>query len=179
MPFYSLNKHTPKLVGSGHFIAPNASIIGNVTLMENVSVWFNVVLRGDNDNIIIGANSNIQDGSVCHVDPNMPLIIGENVTCGHKVILHGCTVGNNCLVGMNAVLMDNVEVGNNCIIGANTLLTEGTKIPDNSLVLGSPGKVVKTLSDAQREFLPQAAKNYVANGKKFNESLQLTEPDYE
>ena len=175
MPLYKLAEHSPNLVGGGHFIAPNASIIGNVTLMENVSIWFNVVLRGDNDKIVIGANSNIQDGSVCHVDPGVPLIVGENVTCGHKVILHGCTVGNNCLVGMNAVLMDNVVIGDNCIIGANTLLTEGTVIPENSLVLGSPGKVVKTLSAKQLAFLPQAAKNYVANAEKFNQQLRLVE----
>lgn len=175
MPLYSLAENSPRLLGEGHFIAPNASIIGNVTLMENVSIWFNVVLRADNDKIVVGVNSNIQDGSVCHVDPGVPLIIGENVTCGHKVILHGCTVGNNCLVGMNAVLMDNVKVGNNCIIGANSLLTEGMVIPDNSLVLGSPAKVVKTLSAEQLAFLPQAAKNYVANAEKFNQQLQLIE----
>ena len=128
---YTLDQHRVKTVGDNFYIAPNATVLGQVELGEDVSVWFGAVIRGDVEKIIIGKGSNIQDLSVLHVDPGSPIIIGENVTVGHKVMLHGCTIGANSLIGINSVILNNVEIGNNCLIGANTLLTEGTKIPDN------------------------------------------------
>ena len=144
---YTLDQHKVKTAGDNFYIAPNATVLGQVELGEDVSVWFGAVIRGDVEKIIIGKGSNIQDLSVLHVDPGSPIIIGENVTVGHKVMLHGCTIGNNSLIGINSVILNNVEIGNNCLIGANTLLTEGTKIPDNSLVMGSPGKVKKEVDE--------------------------------
>ena len=144
---YTLDQHSVKTAGDNFYIAPNATVLGQVELGEDVSVWFGAVIRGDVEKIIIGKGSNIQDLSVLHVDPGSPIIIGENVTVGHKVMLHGCTIGNNSLIGINSVILNNVEIGNNCLIGANTLLTEGTKIPDNSLVMGSPGKVKKEVDE--------------------------------
>ena len=144
---YTLDQHKVKTVGDNFYIAPNATVLGQVELGKGVSVWFGAVIRGDVEKIIIGKGSNVQDLSVLHVDPGSPIIIGENVTVGHKVMLHGCTIGNNSLIGINSVILNNVEIGNNCLIGANTLLTEGTKIPDNSLVMGSPGKVKKEVDE--------------------------------
>ena len=144
---YTLEQHKVKTEGDNFYIAPNATVLGQVELGEDVSVWFGAIIRGDVEKIIIGKGSNIQDLSVLHVDPGSPIIIGENVTVGHKVMLHGCTIGNNSLIGINSVILNNVEIGNNCLIGANTLLTEGTKIPDNSLVMGSPGKVKKEVDE--------------------------------
>ena len=144
---YTLDQHKVKTAGDNFYIAPNATVLGQVELGEDVSVWFGAVIRGDVEKIIIGKGSNIQDLSVLHVDPGSPIIIGENVTVGHKVMLHGCTIGNNSLIGINSVILNNVEIGNNCLIGANTLLTEGTKIPDNSLVMGYPGKVKKEVDE--------------------------------
>ena len=144
---YTLDQHKVKTAGDNFYIAPNATVLGQVELGEDVSVWFGAVIRGDVEKIIIGKGSNIQDLSVLHVDPGSPIIIGENVTVGHKVMLHGCTIGNNSLIGINSVILNNVEIGKNCLIGANTLLTEGTKIPDNSLVMGSPGKVKKEVDE--------------------------------
>ena len=144
---YTLDQHKVKTAGDNFYIAPNATVLGQVELGEDVSVWFGAVIRGDVEKIIIGKGSNIQDLSVLHVDPGSPIIIGENVTVGHKVMLHGCTIGNNSLIGINSVILNNVEIGNNCLIGANTLLTEGIKIPDNSLVMGSPGKIKKEVDE--------------------------------
>ena len=149
---YTLDQHSVKTAGDNFYIAPNATVLGQVELGEDVSVWFGAVIRGDVEKIIHCKGSNIQDLSVLHVDPGSPIIIGENVTVGHKVMLHGCTIGNNSLIGINSVILNNVEIGNNCLIGANTLLTEGTKIPDNSLVMGSPGKVKKEVDENLKLF---------------------------
>ena len=154
---YTLDQHSVKTAGDNFYIAPNATVLGQVELGEDVSVWFGAVIRGDVEKIIIGKGSNIQDLSVLHVDPGSPIIIGENVTVGHKVMLHGCTIGNNSLIGINSVILNNVEIGNNCLIGANTLLTEGTKIPDNSLVMGSPGKVKKEVDENLKIILKGSA----------------------
>ena len=136
-------------VEEGVWVAENAVVVGNVLLKENSSVWFNAVIRGDNDLITIGEGANIQDGSVLHSDPGSPLTVGANVTIGHKVMLHGCDIGEGSLVGINSVVLNNARIGKNCIIGAYALITEGKEIPDNSLVMGSPGKVVKTMTDDQ------------------------------
>jgi carbonic anhydrase/acetyltransferase-like protein (isoleucine patch superfamily) len=169
---YTLDQHRVKTVGDNFYVAPNATVIGQVELGEDVSVWFGAVIRGDVEKIIIGKGSNIQDLSVLHVDSGSPIIIGENVTVGHKVMLHGCTIGNNSLIGINSVILNNVEIGNNCLIGANTLLTEGTKIPDNSLVMGSPGKVKKEVDENLKIILKGSAEHYAENGKRFKSGLK-------
>ena len=169
---YTLDQHSVKTAGDNFYIAPNATVLGQVELGEDVSVWFGAVIRGDVEKIIIGKGSNIQDLSVLHVDPGSPIIIGENVTVGHKVMLHGCTIGNNSLIGINSVILNNVEIGNNCLIGANTLLTEGTKIPDNSLVMGSPGKVKKEVDENLKIILKGSAEHYVENAKRFKSGLK-------
>jgi carbonic anhydrase/acetyltransferase-like protein (isoleucine patch superfamily) len=172
---YSLGDKRVKLVGSGHFIAPNATLIGDVTLQENASVWFNCVLRGDADHIEIGAGSNIQDGSVLHVDPGFPLTVGANVTVGHNAMLHGCTIGDGSLVGINTVVLNGAKVGKGCLIGANALVTERMEIPDGSLVLGSPAKIKSQLSAEQQQGLRHSAEHYVHNGHRYNTQLKEQE----
>lgn len=157
---HTLNKLTPSLAANS-FVAPGAHVIGDVTLGPDVSVWFCAVLRGDNAPIIIGAGSNIQDGAVLHVDPGMPLTVGERVTVGHQAMLHGCTVADGSLIGMGAVVLNGAEIGRHCLIGAKALVTENTKIPDGSLFLGSPGKVVRTLSEEQIAGMQAGAQNYI------------------
>lgn len=168
---YQLENRTPELHGQRHFIAPNASIIGSVILQDNVSIWFNAVLRGDNEPIRIGANSNIQDGAVLHTDPGAPLTVGDNVTVGHMVTLHGCTIGDGCLIGIKSVILNHAVIGRNCLIGANTLVTEGKVIPDNSLVMGSPGKVVRTLNEDEIAAIHANTAHYVDNLNRYQTSL--------
>ncbi len=168
---YQLDKTRVRATGS-YFVAHNAVVVGNVLLKANASVWFNAVLRGDAELITIGENSNVQDGSVLHTDPGYPLEIGANVTIGHKVMLHGCRIGDNSLVGINAVVLNGAKIGRNCLIGANALITEGKEIPDNSMVMGSPGKVVRQLTDAQVAGLTMSAKHYVQNGQRFAAGMQ-------
>lgn len=153
------------------FVAPGAHVIGNVRLLENASVWFNSVLRGDCDQITIGPDSNIQDGSVLHTDEGFPLTIGKGVTVGHKVMLHGCEIGDYSLIGINAVILNGAKIGKHCVIGANALITEGMEVPDGSLVVGSPGKVLKPLSDKQKSLLEMSAAHYVHNAKRFMKDL--------
>ncbi|MDO9178024.1 MAG: gamma carbonic anhydrase family protein [Agitococcus sp.] len=160
------------LTKGDHWIADNATIVGSVVLENNVSVWFNVVIRADNDTITIGENSNIQDGSVLHTDTGVPLTIGANVTVGHKVMLHGCSIGDNTLIGINAVVLNHAKIGKNCIIGANALITERQEIPDNSLVMGSPAKVLKMVSEGQAQMLQFSALHYVENFKRYQEQLK-------
>ncbi len=161
--------------GDNCWIAENATVIGSVELGNNVSIWFNCVLRADNDVIRIGDDSNIQDGSVLHIDPGTPLTIGKGVTVGHKVMLHGCEIGDYSLIGINAVVLNRVKIGKHCIIGANALVPEGMEIPDGSLVLGSPAKIVKPISDGQRMMLQMSAMHYVENGKRYSKELKVDE----
>ena len=168
---YSLGERIPELRGKQHFIADNASVIGSVILENNVSVWFNAVLRGDNEPIHIGANSNIQDGSVLHTDPGAPLTVAANVTVGHQVTLHGCTIGEGSLIGIKAVILNHSVIGKNCLIGANTLITEGKIIPDNSLVVGSPGKVLRTLTEAEIVVLHANTAYYVELMARYADGL--------
>jgi len=154
------------------FIADNATVIGSVVLEANASVWFNAVLRADNDVITIGENSNIQDGSVLHADIGIPLTVGRNVTVGHKVMLHGCTIGDGSLIGINAVILNGAKIGRYCMIGANALIPEGKEIPDFSVVMGSPGKVVKEVSDAQKVMMEMGALHYVENFKRYQRELK-------
>ena len=153
------------------WVAPNAVVIGDVSLKKNASVWFGSVLRGDNDPIILGENSNIQDNSVCHTDDGMPLIIGDNVTVGHKVILHSCTVGDNSLIGMGSTVLNKAKIGNNCLVGANALVTEGKEFPDNSLIVGSPAKVKRELTDMEKKIIELSALHYVENMKRYRSDL--------
>ena len=169
---YKLGDRRVELRGEGQWIAPNATVIGSVVLGENVSVWFGAVIRGDNDLIEIGDNSNVQENSVLHVDPGVPMKIGKGVTVGHKVMLHGCTIGDNSLIGINAVVLNKARIGNNCIIGAHALVPEGMEIPDNSLVMGAPGKVVKQLTPEQVALIKASAQGYVANWKRFEAGLK-------
>ena len=169
---YQLEERRVRAEGA-YFVADSAVVLGSVVLHEGASVWFNAVLRGDADVITVGPGSNVQDGSVLHTDPGYPLTIGANVTVGHKVMLHGCTIGDNSLIGINAVVLNGAKIGRNCIIGANALITEGKEIPDNSMVLGSPGKVVKTLDEQAVAGLKASAAHYVANGQRFAAGLNI------
>ena len=164
---YSLGEKHVTLLGEGHFIAPNAAVIGEVTLHENVSIWFSCVLRGDTERIEVGAGSNIQDGTVMHADQGFPMVVGKNVTVGHNAMLHGCTIGDGSLVGINAVVLNGAKVGKGCLIGANALVTEGMEIPDGSLVLGSPAKVRSSLSKEMQLALMHNADHYVGNGQRY------------
>ncbi|TNE36799.1 MAG: gamma carbonic anhydrase family protein [Alphaproteobacteria bacterium] len=173
MALYSLGERVPQVPEEGNFwIAPNAHVMGNVILAQDVSIWWGTVLRGDNDPITIGARSNIQDNSVLHTDDGCPLTIGEGVTVGHKAMLHGCSIGDNTLIGIGATVLNNAKIGKNCLIGAHALVTEGKEIPDNSMVLGAPGKVAKSLGPDFEKVLAQSAEVYVANYKRFKESLK-------
>ncbi len=167
---YSLGNKKVDIKGD-YFIAHNATVIGSVVLENNVSIWFNVVVRGDNDLITIGEDSNIQDGSVLHTDPGIQLTIGERVTVGHMVMLHGCTIGDGSLIGIKSVVLNNAVIGSNCIVGANTLIPEGKEIPDGSLVLGSPGRVVRALREDEIAALPEFAEHYVGNSLRFRRDL--------
>ena len=158
-----------KIQNSGdNWVAPNANVIGDVTLEKNTSIWFNATLRGDIENIYVGEGSNIQDGSVLHTDPGYPLKIGKNVTVGHLVMLHGCTIGDNSLIGIGAVILNNAKIGNNCVIGAKSLITENKEIPDNSLVVGSPGRVIRKVTDEEVKAIKENAIRYQENWKKYS-----------
>lgn len=172
MALYDFDGVRPQTPQSGNYwVAENATVLGNVILEENASVWFNAVLRGDNDPITIGENSNVQDGSVLHTDIGCPLVIGKDVTIGHMVMLHGCTIGDESLIGIGATVLNRAVIGKNCIIGAHALIPEGKVIPDNSLVMGAPGKIVKQLSEPQVMMIKGSAKVYVDNWKRFKTGL--------
>ena len=173
MPVYAIGDRKPILPAEGEYwIAPNAEVMGNVKLEKNASVWFGAVLRGGNELITIGENSNVQDGSVLHTDPGSPLTIERDVTIGHMVMLHGCTIGAGSLVGIGSIILNNAKIGKGCLIGANTLIAEGKEIPDYSMVLGSPGKIVRTLEKEMSEALRLSADHYVENWKKYAAGLK-------
>lgn len=169
---YKLEDREVQLLGGPHFIAPNATLIGSVVLHPNASVWFGVVMRGDNDPIIIGEDSNVQDGSVLHTDAGFPLEVGRGVTIGHKAMLHGCTVGDYSLIGINAVILNGAKIGKYCLIGANSLIPERMEIPDGSLVVGSPGRIKRQLTDAEKKMLEASAAHYVHNAQRYLKSLR-------
>jgi len=173
MNVYGLGDKKPQLPPQGEYwIAPTATVIGDVILQPGASIWFGAVIRGDNDPITIGRDTNIQDGSVLHSDPGEPLTIGAGVTVGHMVMLHSCEIGDNTLIGIGSVILNNVKIGRNCIIGAKTLLTEGKQIPDNSLVMGAPGKIVRQVSEQEAKFLTLQAQHYVQNAARYRKALQ-------
>ena len=177
MAVYNLGNVTPQLPSDDEYwIAPTAAVMGNVILKKNSSIWWGAVLRGDNDPIVVGEGSNIQDGSICHTDHGSPLTIGANVTVGHMVMLHGCEIGDYSLIGIGSVILNGVKIGRNCLIGANTLIPEGKVIPDRALVVGSPGRVIRTLSDTEVENLVVNAHNYVDNARLYADRLCALEP---
>ena len=174
MTVYSLGAARPALPVSGEYwIAPTAAVMGNVILKTNASIWWGAVVRGDNDPIVIGENSNVQDGSVLHTDHGAPLTIGSNVTIGHMVMLHGCTIGDGSLIGIGAIVLNGAKIGRNCLIGAGALITEGKEIPDNSMVMGAPGKVVREIGEQHAIVLRASALHYVENWKRYARELAL------
>ena len=171
MALYELDGVAPRLA-DGAWVADSAQVIGRVVLGENASVWFGAVLRGDNEALTIGRDTNVQDGSVLHSDMGSPLTLGEGVTVGHQVMLHGCTVGDNSLIGIQAVILNNARIGRNSIVGAGAVVTEGKEFPDNSLIIGAPAKVVRTLDEAAVAKLRQSALHYVENGRRYAKGLR-------
>lgn len=168
MALYELDGITPVTPLPGRFwVAPNAVVLGNVTLAEDASVWFGAVLRGDNEPIRIGARSNIQDGCVLHTDPGFPLSVGEDCVVGHMVMLHGCTIGDKTLIGIGSIVLNGAKIGSGCVIGANTLIPEGKDIPDRSMVIGSPGKIVRQLTDEDVAHFSSGAQRYVQNWQRY------------
>ena len=163
---YDFEKNVPE-IDPDACVAPNASIIGKVKLEKNSSIWFNAVLRGDIELITIGENSNIQDGSVLHTDPGYPLSVGKGVTVGHMVMLHGCQISNDTLIGIGSIILNNAKIGKNCIIGANSLITENKIIPDNSLVVGSPGRVLRKVTEEEIKAIIDNGQHYVNTSKKY------------
>jgi len=172
MPLYSIGERKPRLIGSHHYVAHDATLVGDITLENDVNVWFQVVIRAENDRVHIGEGCNIQDGSVLHVDPGYPLALARHVSIGHKVMLHGCSVGEGSLIGINSVIMNGAKIGRGTLIGANTLIPEGKEIPDGVLVLGSPGKIVRELRQEDRDYLLKIATGYVERSKLYKKNLQ-------
>ncbi|WP_417308368.1 gamma carbonic anhydrase family protein [Devosia sp.] len=173
MPIYALDGVAPQLAADANFIAPDAVVIGAVTLARDASIWFGAMLRGDNERITVGEGTNIQDQCMLHTDIGYPLTIGPGCTIGHKAMLHGCTIGENSLVGMSATVLNGAVIGSNCLIGAGALVTEGKQIPDNSLVVGMPARVVRTLTDDEIAGLKRSAEHYVANGRRYIAGLSV------
>ncbi len=172
MAVYELDGLKPQL-GRDVWVADSADVIGNVALADGASVWFDAVIRGDNiEAIRIGARSNVQDGCVLHADPGKPLVVGDDVTVGHKVMLHGCTIGDGSLIGIGAIVLNGAKIGKGCLVGAGSLVTEGKEFPDGSMIMGSPAKVVRALSPQQSQGLLDAAAHYVANAKRYRLGLK-------
>ena len=171
MAIYQLDDKTPQIADSA-WVADNAEVMGDVRLGENVSIWFNTTLRGDNDPITIGDGTNIQDGSVLHTDEGVPLTIGRNVTVGHMVMLHGCSIGDESLIGIGAIVLNGAKIGRNCLVGAGALVTEGKEFPDGSMIIGSPAKVVRQLTLEQIEGLRYSAQHYIDNARRYKQGLK-------
>ena len=164
---YSLGEKRLTTDGDNFWIADNAIVIGDVVMKKNSSIWYNCVIRGDNDPITIGENSQVQDGSVIHADPGIPCTLGDNVSIGHMVMLHGCQISDDTLIGIGSIILNNAKIGKNCIIGANSLITENKIIPDNSLVVGSPGRVLRKVTEEEIKAIHENAKHYVDGSKKY------------
>jgi carbonic anhydrase/acetyltransferase-like protein (isoleucine patch superfamily) len=173
---YQYEDYVP-IIGEEVFIAESADVMGNVELGDRVGVWFNAVIRGDVDSITVGDGSNVQDNVVLHTDPGFPLVIGRNVTIGHCAMVHGCTIDDNTLIGINAVVLSGAEIGKNCLIGANALVSEGMIIPDNSMVVGTPARVIREVDDEMVKMLQQSADNYVNKAVSFRTKLKAISPD--
>jgi len=171
MSIYQLGDHAPEIDASS-FVADSATLVGKVTLQANTSVWFGATLRGDNERITIGENSNVQEGTVMHTDMGYPLTVGKNVTIGHQAMLHGCTIGDGALIGIQAVILNGAKIGAGCLVGAGALVTEGKEFPDNSLIIGSPAKAVRTLTAEDSARLLASADSYVQRGQLFKTQLK-------
>jgi len=171
MAIYELDGVAPRVAASA-WVADNAQVLGDVIIGEGASVWFGVTVRGDTDTITIGAGSNVQDGSVLHADEGVPLTIGSNVTVGHQVMLHGCTIGDESLIGIGAIVLNGAKIGRNCLVGAGSLVTEGKEFPDGSMILGTPARVVKSLSPEQIEGLRRSALHYTQNAERYRQGLK-------
>ena len=171
MAIYELDGVAPQVAASA-WVADSAEVMGNVVLAEDASVWFGTVVRGDCESIHIGAGSNVQDASVLHADVGQPLVVGDRVTVGHKVMLHGCTIGDESLIGIGAVVLNGARIGKNCLVGAGALVTEGKEFPDGSMILGSPARVVRQLSPEQIEGLRRSAQHYMENARRFKAGLR-------
>jgi carbonic anhydrase/acetyltransferase-like protein (isoleucine patch superfamily) len=172
MPIFSIGERKPRFIGDHHFVAHDATLVGDITLENKVNVWFQVVIRAENDRVHIGEGCNIQDGCVLHVDPGYPLTLERHVSIGHKVMLHGCTIGEGTLIGINSVIMNGAKIGRGSLIGANTLIAEGKEIPEGVLVLGSPGKVVRNLTQQEKDYLLGIATGYVERSKLYKQQLK-------
>jgi carbonic anhydrase/acetyltransferase-like protein (isoleucine patch superfamily) len=173
MTAYRLGERQPTLPPHGQYwIAPTAVVVGNVILKNNASIWFGAVARGDNEPIEIGENSNVQDNAVLHTDIGQPLVVGDDVTIGHQVMLHGCSIGDGSLVGIGAIILNGARIGRGCLIGAGALITEGKTIPERSVVMGAPGRVVRELTPAESQGLAMGARHYVENWKRFSAGLR-------
>lgn len=176
MPTYAIDGIEPRFDDrQTNWVAPDATLIGNVSVGRNVGIWFGTVLRGDNDVIAIGEDTNVQEHTIMHTDPGFPLTIGKGCTIGHRALLHGCTIGDHSLIGMGAIVLNGAKIGKNSLVGAGALVTEGKEFPDNSLIVGSPARVARTLDDAAVEKLRQSAAHYVENGRRFNAGLKPLE----
>ncbi len=171
MTIYQLGEHIPEIDPSA-YITESANVIGKVKIDANASIWFGVTIRGDNELIAVGENSNLQEGCVLHTDPGQPLNIGKNVTVGHQAMLHGCTIGDGALIGIQAVILNGAKIGRNCLVGAGALVTEGKEFPDNSLIIGSPAKAVRTLSEEDIVRMHGNTANYVVRGQFFKDNLK-------
>ena len=171
MAIYRFDQHAPQIAHDA-YVADSATVLGRVTLGAKASVWFGAVVRGDNDDILIGAGSNVQDGAVLHVDPGFPMRIGERVSIGHQVMLHGCTVGDRSLIGIQAIVLNGAVIGTDCLVGAGALVTEGKQFPARSLILGAPAKVVRELTDQDLLMLKGAADSYIQRSARFSATLQ-------
>jgi carbonic anhydrase/acetyltransferase-like protein (isoleucine patch superfamily) len=174
MPIHALDEFEPTLPPEGRYwVAPDAHVVGQVELGEDVGVWFGAILRGDNEPIRLGARTNIQEGAMLHTDMGFPVSVGDDCTIGHHAILHGCTIGNNSLVGMGAIVLNGARIGSNCLVGAHALVTEGKEFPDNSLIVGTPAKAIRTLDEAAIARLTMSARSYVENWRRFARGLRL------
>ncbi|CAN7576818.1 gamma carbonic anhydrase family protein [Mesorhizobium sp. LjRoot246] len=173
MPLYAIDGTEPSFADAdSNWIAPDATLIGDIRVGRNAGFWFGTVIRGDNEPIVIGADTNVQEHTVMHTDPGFPLTIGEGCTIGHRALLHGCTIGDNSLIGMGAIVLNGAKIGRNSLVGAGALVTEGKEFPDNSLIVGSPAKAIRVLDEAAVARLRGSAAHYVANGKRFKAGLK-------
>ncbi len=173
MALYEFDGHTVQVPASGRYwVADNATVLGRVVIEEDASIWFNSVLRGDNETIVVGARSNVQDGCVLHTDPGFPLTIGDNVTVGHMVMLHGCTIGRGSLIGIGAIVLNGAKIGENCLIGAGALIPEGKVIPDGSVIMGAPGKLIRQVTDLDKVRMQAGVENYAHRWPIYRDKLK-------